>query len=136
MHSTMIVCISGCLLSIFSQSFQYFHSPFNIFTVLSIFSCSSRSHFWSPWERYCSGPPTSRSMSHSHSSKRRTESRSHKHRSKLSSSRRSRTQSPPRRRSRSRSPRHSSRNRHQSRPYSPRSRRHRYCIHFSKLDNP
>ena len=26
MHSTMIVFISGCLLSIFSQSFQYFHA--------------------------------------------------------------------------------------------------------------
>ena len=84
--------------------------------------------------------PTSSSTSHSRSSKRRTESRSHKQRSKSSSSRRSRsqspprrrsrTQSPPRRRSRSCSPRHSSRNRHQSRPHSPRSqRRHRYCMH-------
>ena len=64
--------------------------------------------------------PTSRNTSHSNSSKRKTESRSHKQKSK---SRRSRTQSPPRRRS---SPTHRSSNRHQSRPHSPRSRRHRY----------
>ena len=73
--------------------------------------------------------PTSSSTSHSRSFKRRTESRSHKQRSKSSSSRRSRTQSPPRRRSRSHSLRHSSSNRHQSRPHSPRSRQDRYYIH-------
>ena len=80
--------------------------------------------------------PTSRNTSHSNSSKRKIESRSHKQKSKSSSPRRSRTQSPPRRRSRSCSPRHSSSDRHQSRPHSPRSTRDRYCIYFSKLDSP
>ena len=98
----MIICTYKCSFLLFSHSFRR--------------QLHSRSHLHSR-------SPTSRSTSHSRSSKRRTESRSHKQRSKLSSSRRSRTQSPPRRRSRSHSP---SSNGHQSRPHSPRSRRHRY----------